>query len=356
MVTPSCILPRTGSGLFTITITTTSMIHGNHKFILEIIPIDHPNIKPIRSDAMFVITNELVIEQPPPALWYKDQGGRDNYIEIRVRLVDHRHCSVTSRRVPLRVTLFYENGVLVPKQDILKVDGELMIYERKGEAIIRFRIEEVSRSHQRQKFIVRISPDIHVNPRNNDINPVDTSPIEVMSKPKGGQSGLLERMAAKEMNQLQQQLQQQQQSDSLSTLPSTTFDKSTLLSSTTSLLSAAAAASASSLKKRNRNDAEIKLENEDLDLRFYPVNKSDLHLNNMNLNLNMHNNNFNNNKNKFNSSSFNSPLLSYSSADHLQSIISGHYTLIEELLKMNRTIMSEYIRYFFFLFLFECLN
>lgn len=283
------------------------MAHGNGKFVLEIVPIDHPYIKPIRSDPMTVITYELIIEQPPPSLWYKDSGGRDNFIDMRVRLVDHRHMSVTSRRVPLKVTLYYENGVMVPKQDILKVEGEILILERRGEASMRFRIEEVSRSHQRQKFIVRISPDTHLNPRNYDINPVETPPIEVMSKPKGGMMALERREAA--VSALTSIGSTTNVDISSSILP-ITHDKSLLPIAP----SASASAALLSMSKKRTRESDIKLEFEDNDRKSYLPNFSSI------------------NKQP---------------TEAIQSIIVGHQKLIEELLKMNQTLLTEYMRFYF---------
>ena len=302
------------------------MIHGNNKFILEIVPLNHRYLKSIRSEPMFVVTHELIIEQLPPLLWYKDQGGRDNFIEIKVRLVDHHHLTVTSRRVPLKVSLYYESGVLVPKQEILRLEGEMVILERKGEAIIKFRIEEVSRSHQRQKFVVRISPDTHAYPRNNDINPVDTPPIEVMSKPKG----------EKNQNAIQSTLRGPMTETSFymkSDKPLLSVPLPGLAPTTTTAGGGAPILSSiSSSKKRSREDDDgennnnendgVRLENEEIDVSYYSSNLSELHSSN--------NNNNNNNK-KYQS-------------EIVTSMIASHQQVIEELLKMNHSILSEYIK------------
>jgi len=314
---PHPVLPRSGSVIFKATITTTSMAHGNNKFVLEIVPINHPYIRAIKSDPMTVITYELVISKQPPTLWYKDQGGRDNFMEMSVKLVDHRNVNVTARRVPLKMSLFYENGIMVPKQDILKVEGELIILERKGDTTIRFRIEEVSRSHQRQKFFVRISPDTHLNPRNHDINSVESTPIEVMSKPKGGMAGLERKEALAAATALlstsstssipismsmpippdfqtsidQIPVDKKLLSNILSSTSTTTFPLPSLPSSSLSTSSLSTTSCLSS-KKRPR-EVNVKSEYE----------------------------------------------------DNLQSIMIGHPKLIEDLLKSNQTILSEYLRY-----------
>jgi len=313
---PHPVLPRSGSVIFKATITTTSMAHGNNKFVLEIVPINHPYIRAIKSDPMTVITYELVISKQPPTLWYKDQGGRDNFMEMSVKLVDHRNVNVTARRVPLKMSLFYENGIMVPKQDILKVEGELIILERKGDTTIRFRIEEVSRSHQRQKFFIRISPDTFINPRNHEISSVETIPIEVMSKPRCGISGV----EKKETFEVTTGLLSNPSTSSISIPTSISHDFQTSISheipidkklssnipsstSTTtfplpslpsSSLSTSSLSTTSCLSSKKRpREVNVKSEYE----------------------------------------------------DNLQSIMIGHPKLIEDLLKSNQTILSEYLRY-----------
>jgi len=297
---PHPVLPRSGSVIFKATITTTSMAHGNNKFVLEIVPINHPYIRAIKSDPMTVITYELVISKQPPTLWYKDQGGRDNFMEMSVKLVDHRNVNVTARRVPLKMSLFYENGIMVPKQDILKVEGELIILERKGDTTIRFRIEEVSRSHQRQKFFVRISPDTHLNPRNHDINSVESTPIEVMSKPKGGMAGLERKEALAAATALLSTSSTSSIPISISpdfpnSIRQIPIDKKLLsnIPSSASTFPLTLPSSAPSSSKKRPREVNVKSEYE----------------------------------------------------DNLQSIITGHQKLIEEMLKMNQAILSEYIRY-----------
>jgi hypothetical protein len=45
--------------------------------------------------------------------WFKDEGGRDKCITLKVTLRDARNKVVTDRRVPLTVTLLYSNDVQV---------------------------------------------------------------------------------------------------------------------------------------------------------------------------------------------------------------------------------------------------
>ena len=51
-------------------------------------------------------------------------GGRDNCVQIQVRLVDRNGNVVTNRVVPLKLSLLYGNMTRVHNQDILKTSPD----------------------------------------------------------------------------------------------------------------------------------------------------------------------------------------------------------------------------------------
>jgi hypothetical protein len=136
---------------------------------------------------MFVVTHKLVIMEPIPNLWYKDHGGKGKWIVLHLQLVNENNYLVKSRNVPLQLSLLYSCGSFVPNQALLKYTPVNPRISENGEIIIHFRIEEVSRSHQNQLFMIRVSPDVVQFPLNNDINSIETSPIRVMSKERPSQ-------------------------------------------------------------------------------------------------------------------------------------------------------------------------
>lgn len=164
------------------------MKHENKKFLFQALPTQHTIIKSAYSIKMFPVAYRLVITAPAPSLWYKDQGGKENCIEIPVSLVDSNGQLVKTRRVPLKLVMYYESGVIVPRQDFLKIMSQSSIGEA-GEIKLRVRIEEVSRGHQKQNFVIRVSPDTVKYPLNNDISSADSTPIDVMSKPRALPAG-----------------------------------------------------------------------------------------------------------------------------------------------------------------------
>ena len=166
------------------------MRYDNNEFYFQVSTKDpaHAAIGPAVSDGMFAISHQLVIDGGHvPKTWFKDRGGKESYIELGVSMISSSKKLVTHRRVPLKVTLLYENEEVVVNQSILKhsPDTKLQI-DSTGRTYIRFRIEEVSRNHQKQSFRLKIGPDTNEYPLNNDISPVLSDCVEVLSKPRSG--------------------------------------------------------------------------------------------------------------------------------------------------------------------------
>lgn len=167
-------------------ITKTSLENQNRKYVIEV-ESNNSQIQSYTSSLIFVVTHRLLIVESIPEVWYKDHGGKGKWIKLHVQLVNEENCLIRSRNIPLKLSLHYSCGSLVPKQFLLKFTPTLPHIGETGELTIHFRIEEVSRSHQNKLFVVRVSPDIIQFPLNNDINPADTTPIRVMSKERPSQ-------------------------------------------------------------------------------------------------------------------------------------------------------------------------
>jgi hypothetical protein len=185
-------IPRSGMITLPVTIKATSLSYENQHFVLQISSVSpSSNILSTTSPALFVITHRLIISEPSlPSLWYKDQGGRNNYLKVTVKLINSSDEIVLNRRVHLVVSILYESDdtpVLVPNQEILTLGSQAIIGDP-GYSTVLFRVEEVSRSHQNQNFIIRLSPDLNRDPKWGDISPVETTPIHVMSKARGSSS------------------------------------------------------------------------------------------------------------------------------------------------------------------------
>ncbi|CAM9764029.1 unnamed protein product, partial [Discosporangium mesarthrocarpum] len=157
------------------------------RFRIQVEAEGRADLEPVVTDKMTIIRNRLEIRENPdnpvPDQWYKDEGGRENCVELQVHLLDSSGREVKSRRVPLRLVLMYENMHRVHNQEILKLspDSKLIIDEE-GKATLRVRIEEVSKNHQRQAFRVKVEPDVQEQPSAVDISSVVSKPITVLSK------------------------------------------------------------------------------------------------------------------------------------------------------------------------------
>lgn len=89
-----------------------------------------------------------------------------------------------SKSIPLTVRLCYDKTQQpVRNQDILTLmSHSRLAVGKNGCAQVNFRVDQVSRLHQLQKFCLRIAPDVEQCPLNGDILPVYSSGVTVRSK------------------------------------------------------------------------------------------------------------------------------------------------------------------------------
>lgn len=117
-------------------------------------------------------------------VWYKDEGGRDKCIETIVSAYDTQN-NLLHEAIELEIKLCYDaNGTpAVSNQQILKrlgaTDRGIQIDPGNGQARIRFRVEDVSKNHQGQNFVLRVSA---AKSSGSAIGPVTTPPVNVRSK------------------------------------------------------------------------------------------------------------------------------------------------------------------------------
>ncbi|CAM9334070.1 unnamed protein product [Chrysoparadoxa australica] len=152
------------------------------------------------TDKFIIYSQRLEIIKQPEPLFYKDEGGRNACLELRLRLNSCKS-SVKHGRIPLDMEVYYEGAeeVLVHNQEILvNMDGaaDSMCTDLAGEFKLRFRIEEVSKNHRKQRFCLRVSPNQSKCPSSISIAPVMSTPIQVLSKRKS-RPGALSRASRK---------------------------------------------------------------------------------------------------------------------------------------------------------------
>jgi len=135
----------------------------------------------------------LMIQQQPPAIWYKDgPGGKSNFMTMKITLTN-AHKLPPDVVIKLQADLFYESGQRVEEKYQYKSSDSMVNFERRYEydppavsrnsqtATIKVRLERVSYRFNQQRFMFRIYPwqDYGLN-----IQPVYTTAIDSKSKAK----------------------------------------------------------------------------------------------------------------------------------------------------------------------------
>mmetsp|Transcript_27332 Transcript_27332/g.38445 ORF Transcript_27332/g.38445 Transcript_27332/m.38445 type:complete len:788 (-) Transcript_27332:1140-3503(-) len=146
------------------------------------------HILPVSTKRISVVKYMLEIKQDDSweSIWYKDEGGRDKCMAVTVGLYNKDKKLEKGKKIALSTTLYYETKegpVLVSKQDILRSLGSSKqhVDKKTGSATLRFRIEDVSKNHQGQDFIVQISTDDKLYDMN-DVAPAYTPSVSIRSK------------------------------------------------------------------------------------------------------------------------------------------------------------------------------
>ncbi|CCI48321.1 unnamed protein product [Albugo candida] len=135
------------------------------------------------SPPICVVKEKLVISHEPPELWFKDEGGREKCMQIKIKLQAAPGRKCENRIIPLDIQLYYESGERVSSQRILRLFPDLQPNMVSGSTVISFRIDDVSKNHQGQSFMLLIGPDVNDHPNMfRDIAPVKSTPIAIRSK------------------------------------------------------------------------------------------------------------------------------------------------------------------------------
>jgi hypothetical protein len=117
-------------------------------------------------------------------VWYKDEGGRDKCMEIFVSAYDYQH-NLLHEAIELETKLCYDavGTPAVSNQEILKrlgaIDRGIQIDPGNGKAKIRYRVEDVSKNHQGQNFVLKISA---AKSSGSTIGPTTTPSVNIRSK------------------------------------------------------------------------------------------------------------------------------------------------------------------------------
>jgi hypothetical protein len=126
-----------------------------------------------------VLDPQFAILKQPPEKWFVVGGQKDEF-SVRIGLRTKQEEKLRGK-IDLKLTLAYENLMRVKNQNILNVLTSSSIdLANKGAKEMRFRIEEPSRVHDNQRFVLIVSCPNRV--RGERIISVTTNPILVLSK------------------------------------------------------------------------------------------------------------------------------------------------------------------------------
>ncbi len=96
-------------------------------------------------------------------VWYKDEGGKDNCMLAHIQLLQMDRSLALGHQASFHLTLHYDDVDSTPVEDqsILSVPGGLdqFINQETGTALIKFRVEDLSKNHKGNDFKLFIMAD-----------------------------------------------------------------------------------------------------------------------------------------------------------------------------------------------------
>jgi len=174
-----------GASQFQVVVHPNANLIGNKIFVH--ITSSFGDFKAEGVSATFILCKAALslVNQPPPK-WFKDEGGKNNCIELSVKLEDEGNGAFKNKaEIPLQVALVYEDGKEVTKQSILQTARDNpMSTDSDGQYTLRFRVDEVSQRHQGQNFRIKIMPNTLISPGTAAVAPAVTNAFTVLSKRK----------------------------------------------------------------------------------------------------------------------------------------------------------------------------
>ncbi|KAK1931848.1 hypothetical protein P3T76_012780 [Phytophthora citrophthora] len=182
LASESHIDPNTGLALLSMSLHTLTATCDGRNFCLEVRSAD-ADIESVFSTPVNVVKEKLQVVAQPPDVWFKDEGGREKCMTVSLTLVPAPGAYLEDRVVPLDVKLLYESGNTVLNQSILRLFPDMRPNMTHGRVTISFRIDDVSKNHQGQSFMLEIGPEQQDGSSMfQDIAPTRTSVIAIRSK------------------------------------------------------------------------------------------------------------------------------------------------------------------------------
>ncbi|RLN89909.1 hypothetical protein BBJ28_00020295, partial [Nothophytophthora sp. Chile5] len=182
LTSPACLSASSGTSQLSLSLRVLSAACDGRAFCLEV-RSDSAAVESVFSPAVSVVKEKLSVVAQPPDVWFKDEGGREKCMTVSLALTPAPGSRLEDRVVPLAVRLLYESGNPVLNQRILRLFPDMRPNMARGRATISFRIDDVSKNHQGQSFVLEIAPERQDGSSMfQDIAPTRTSVIAIRSK------------------------------------------------------------------------------------------------------------------------------------------------------------------------------
>lgn len=205
------VVAENGVGNFQIQINTLSMDHNDRKFCLcfKLVGEEFKDVNAVISSPIQTVEYKLVISKSisdtcgnkeGENVFYKDQGGKLRTMNCVIQLQQRDGGMCLHEKIPLKLTLCYEDKNAVANQSFLSISQDIEILQiENGFFHLKFRVEDVSKNHGKQMFRVLVSPgDLQSSRR---CAPVYTAPVLIKSKKnKAKQHTNLEDLTASSLN------------------------------------------------------------------------------------------------------------------------------------------------------------
>ncbi|KAG7397402.1 hypothetical protein PHYBOEH_000756 [Phytophthora boehmeriae] len=173
----------TGLALLSMSLHTLTATCDGRNFCLEVRTADAADVESVFSSPVNVVKEKLHVVAQPPDVWFKDEGGREKCMTVTLELAPAPGSYLEDRVVPLDVKLLYESGNPVLNQSILRLFPDMRPNMSHGNVTISFRIDDVSKNHQGQSFMLEVGPEQQDGSSMfQDIAPTRTSVIAIRSK------------------------------------------------------------------------------------------------------------------------------------------------------------------------------
>ncbi|KAF1327416.1 hypothetical protein FI667_g7725, partial [Globisporangium splendens] len=179
---PAAINAVTGLCQLQVVLKSLTASNEGRPFCLEVRSADG-DAESVFSTPLTVVKEKLRITQQPPDVWFKDEGGREKCMTVTLVLEPAPGAVVEDRVIPLDIRLLYESGNPVVNQSILRLFPDMRPNMSRGRVTVSFRIDDVSKNHQGQSFILEIAPEKQESSLMfQEIAPARTSVIAIRSK------------------------------------------------------------------------------------------------------------------------------------------------------------------------------